>query len=385
MKIMVIARGCPTLENGMQGMFEWDQALALRAAGVEICYLVLDFRITKSWRQVGLLSYFRDGIQVFEFRLPLGRLSNNALEVVARAVFRRLFRTAVAACGQPSVVHVHFFALAAKVYDYVVKRGFPLVLTEHSSRLIKNSFEREGCDRLRPIYESQTQVIAVSTFLARRIQRLFAVNARVIPNVVDVSLFAPSSKKKLVHGLEIVSCGSLNAGKRHAMTIRAFARLLTVHRDARLTIFGSGPDMKVLLELCRSLGCEDQVSFPGMTARETIAKHYQDADFFVLPSAFETFGVAYVEAMAVGLPVIATRCGGPEDFIDDTNGILIPVDDQQALEEALLFMAEQHSKFDRVKISNQVRERFSPSTIAEQLIQLYSDVIKPEGKVKQGD
>ena len=54
-----------------------------------------------------------------------------------------------------------------------------------------------------------------------------------------------------------------------------------------------------------------------------IVKVYEECDCFVLPSAGETFGVVYVEAMAAGLPVIATRCGGPEDFVNEDNGILI--------------------------------------------------------------
>lgn len=79
--------------------------------------------------------------------------------------------------------------------------------------------------------------------------------------------------------------------------------------------------------------------------------------------------------MAAGLPVIATRCGGPEDFVDDSNGLLIPADDQKALEKALYKMIEQCSGFDRKKISATARNKFSPDTIACSIIEVYSRII----------
>ena len=62
------------------------------------------------------------------------------------------------------------------------------------------------------------------------------------------------------------------------------------------------------------------------------------ADIFVLASRKETFGIVYVEAMAKGLPVIATKCGGPEEFVNKENGILVPVDNVEELSKAMLLM-----------------------------------------------
>ena len=111
-----------------------------------------------------------------------------------------------------------------------------------------------------------------------------------------------------------------------AELLHAFAAL---HGEPRLIIFGDGPESGALRALCAELGLYSRVSFRGHCPREELAEAYAAADCFVLASRSETFGVAYIEAMAAGLPVIATRCGGPEDFVTEENGILIPVDDEE--------------------------------------------------------
>jgi glycosyltransferase involved in cell wall biosynthesis len=89
-----------------------------------------------------------------------------------------------------------------------------------------------------------------------------------------------------------------------------------------------------------------------------------------------TFGVAYIEALAAGLPVIATNCGGPEEFVHKDNGILIEVDDAAALINSMLKMYNESNKFDRETISKEMVEKFSPETIAKRLTEIYRNILK---------
>ena len=101
----------------------------------------------------------------------------------------------------------------------------------------------------------------------------------------------------------------------------------------------------------------------------------QQSDMFVLPSRSETFGVVYIEATACGLPIIATDCGGPKEIVTPQNGVLIPMDDTDALANAILHMTAHLSDYDRQAIAADCQARFSPEVIAKQLTDIFEKVL----------
>ena len=119
------------------------------------------------------------------------------------------------------------------------------------------------------------------------------------------------------------------------LTIEAFIDAFKGSDKVFLTIFGEGPERQKLEELVRINKMEKQIKLMGMQSRKVIADYLKECDCFVLASQTETFGVVYIEAMASGLPVIATKCGGPESFVNEENGVLIPVDNKDALVTAM--------------------------------------------------
>lgn len=113
--------------------------------------------------------------------------------------------------------------------------------------------------------------------------------------------------------------------------------------------------------------------FLPLTRQEMIPV-YRGADAFVLASRMETFGVVYIEAMAAGLPVIATICGGPEDFVTPETGLLIEKENTDALAGAMAEMIRR-TDFDSDAVARYARENFSPSVIAEKLTSVYKELI----------
>ena len=101
--------------------------------------------------------------------------------------------------------------------------------------------------------------------------------------------------------------------------------------------------------------------------REEISPLIQQSKVFILTSRYETFGIVYIEAMATGTPVIATRCGGPEDIVTSENGILVNVDDVDETANAMRKMMVKYTKYDKKMISENAIKLYSQETIGNQI------------------
>jgi glycosyltransferase involved in cell wall biosynthesis len=153
----------------------------------------------------------------------------------------------------------------------------------------------------------------------------------VIPNAVDVE-GAPRSRRAVRDRPRILSVGRLKAPKDFPTLVRALGDLRPDSFEA--VIVGDGPDRQLLEEEIHELGLEDRVSLAG--ERRDVPELLAGADVFVLPSRSEGHPVSVLEAMAAGIPVVASRVGGvPEQVSDGETGLLVEPGDPTELAAAL--------------------------------------------------
>ena len=119
---------------------------------------------------------------------------------------------------------------------------------------------------------------------------------------------------------------------------------------------------------------ENRIELAGIRPREEIAQRLQQADCFVLASVSETFGVSYLEALSCGVPVIATRCGGPECFVNEHNGLMVEPDDVEGLASAMLTMYCNGGSYNRAAIAQEVRNHYSSQAVAARLMEQYEQL-----------
>jgi len=146
-------------------------------------------------------------------------------------------------------------------------------------------------------------------------------------------------------------------------------------KKVRLEIGGDGPYLKPLKELVRQEELEEQVLFLGRLGREQVLHKLLQADALVLSSHYETFGIVLIEALACGKPVVATRCGGPECIVDQTNGLLVETNNIQDLSLAMLDIQKNIATYDRISIRNSCIEKFGQATVISQIKKVYSTVL----------
>lgn len=375
MYILIIARGYPSEKYKMNGIFEFDQAKALVNAGQKVVYAAIDVRSFRRKRKWGYESFVKDGVQIEAINIPCGRIPKTILDRIRIIALKKIYKRIVKKYGVPDLIHAHFINsgyISARVFE---GSGIPLILTEHFSGMNKNELSPYLWRLGKYTYSRMDQVISVSSYLADNIKNKFGIQPIVIPNVVDIQSFSYKYKRRN-NNFTFVSTGALQYGKGMDVLIQSFYKAFKGNKSIRLYIFGEGPERKNLEILINRLKLHDQIFLMGLVDRKEIANKMSESDCFVLASRLETFGVAYIEAMAMGLPVIATKCGGPEDFVTNENGILVPVDDIDKLKEALIKMHQNIDLYDREKISSSTKKSFAPSTIAKHLIKVYKNVIK---------
>jgi glycosyltransferase involved in cell wall biosynthesis len=271
--------------------------------------------------------------------------------------------------GKPDIIHAHFGIWAGwAALKIKEKYGIEYVLSEHSSDLLRG-LGKSRKRRYEAIAENAKAISAVSTELANKIKQEYAVEVKVIPNVVDISKFNLKSKEG--RGQHIISVNNHNANKNNELLINAFNLILKEYPKARLSLIGKGPETNRLKLLCSSLGIANKVEFKGQIPNGDLSKHYQEADLFALTSIKETFGVVLIEAMACGLPVVSTKSGGPNDIINENNGVLCTSFSAVEFSKALKTVLENIGKYDPEKIHNYVKNNFVGDAVVKKYSELY--------------
>lgn len=375
MYVLIIARGYPTEKYKKNGIFEFDQAKALVSSGCKVVYAAIDIRSIRRWRQWGIEKRTIDGVKVYAINIPIGRIPEPLKLKMRIWGLNIIYKKILKEQGKPDLMHAHFAYMGYVASMVKEKLNLPMVMTEHLSKIIQEKMDKHLKHIANTAYRSADALITVSPALQKVIKKRFNHDALYVPNIVDTKLFY-YTPKEASNTFQFTSIGSLITSKRIDLIAEAFAKVFKNNKNVKLTIFGEGPEKAKVEELIKKLSIEDQVQLMGQQSREKIANHLKKSDCFVLPSQYETFGVAYIEALASGVPVIATRCGGPEAFINESNGIMIPVDDSNELIRSMKKMHYENNKYDRECIAKETSELFSPDSIARKLKQIYKDVIK---------
>lgn len=367
MRILIAGRGFGSRLGITPGLFEEDQARALLASGHDVRFAAVDTRSLRRLRPMGARRLERRGLPVYYASLPASGLPGRWRLSMTYAAGEKAWDLITADGWMPQVIHGHF---EAPLGPLAVKYGIPFVYTEHFSGMNHPVLSPKTAAEARERYSWVTKLLCVSEALRKNLRLNSSAEAEVVPNIVDTDTFRCRSDNH--EGFRFVTACRLQPEKGMVPLLTALARM---KEKAELTVFGDGPERKRLRKLAVELSVADRVSFRGSVPRAVLAEEYARSDCFILPSRSETFGLAYGEAMAVGLPVIATRCGGPEDFIGGEDGLLVPVDDLPALTEAMDEMVQNRNLYDSESIACRVRDRFSPGAVAERLTDIYQTLI----------
>ncbi len=376
MHVVQVTQRFPPALGGVENHV-YNLALGLSAAGVSTEIFTTDLRTDTPFRRLdGGLPAAPFPVRRFVARkfldLPHG------LGVLAPSMVVALFEDSY------ELVHAHaygYFPVLAGGLAQLIRR-IPLVVTSHSDRG-GESVSKQLFDWAVPpmTLRRAHRLIALTAREAQNLERLGVDSdrIRIIPNGVDLSEFENLAVRRGAEGevtvLFVGRCYSRQKGLEYL--VRAVEHLPS-RQKVHLKIVGEDwGGVTGLRALARALGIEDQITFTGPLPRADVIRAYGSADIFVLPSLFEPFGIVLLEAMAAGLPIVASRVGGiPEVVQDGATGLLVRPGDSRVLAEAIGRLISDPSLRSQMGEAGRLRAAaFSWERLVPRILKVYDEAI----------
>lgn len=279
---------------------------------------------------------------------------------------------------RPDFIHLHSIPVFMKETLYA-KRTYntKYVITEHMAPF---PFEwmHPLKDIITDVMSEASAVIAVGSAQARQIKNYTGVDCLIIPNVVDDNEFKLFNYSRINQKqLNIVLVGIYEERKGVDYLIPVFSQFLKHHENALLHLVGEADPARIatLTKLVNQYNLSKNIVFHGALTATELCSLYNSCDFYVCASIWESFGVSVLEAQFSGLPVLTTECGGPLDFVDHTNGVVVENNrKEQTLLKGMLQITEQLNHFQREEIAKKAQLRFSARRIKEEYESIYSQL-----------
>lgn len=383
MHIVVIPSWYPANSKDIGGSFFREQAIALQRFNHQVGVIYPHQLSVKDYKKIrshakGVIKEIDEGMPTYRNfglgwlpRLPYG----NMKLWVAKGL--KIFAEYIKDHGKPDAIHAHSM-LYAGALAAAIKRQYniPYAVTEHSSAYVSKNIKNWQLKVSRQVAGNANVRIGVSEFFCHYLETYLSPSSPwiYVPNILSYQFSAAIKRntRSTNNTFTFLNVSLLTENKGIDLLLTAFARSFTGNEKYCLHIAGDGPMRASLEALADELGIKKQVKFLGLLSRENVLTAMSKSDAYVLTSHIETFGVVLIEALALGMPVVATRCGGPQSIIvNDKNGYLVNTNDITDIAHGMKRIVDNYSQFNSVEIRKDCLQRFSEETVIAALTHQY--------------
>lgn len=395
MKVLIISHMYPSSFNSMSGIFVHQQAEAIKKNGCEVKVVCpvpwspfpIKY-IRRKWKKYANIPQMAiiGSIEVYYPRyieFPHGILFHKSGYIMAKCIFRTLKKL----YGEFKFDIIHSNVAIPDGYAAMLidkKFNVPHVVTIHGQDFQNTINKNNRCKQaVFRVLNSVDRIITVSSKLKNIVKdEKFYSKISVINNGIDEKYLSNidfvKSRKSNKDEIRIFSVSNLKESKGIQLNLEAISRLRNKYVNLQYDIIGTGDFEKSLKRLVRKLNLENQVRFLGKIEHDKLLDCILDYDIFSLPSYNEGFGVAYIEAMSKGIPVIGVKGEGIEDVIKNGyNGFLVNRKDVDDLCDILDKLIQDREKRIKIGINgkNTVKNYFTWDKNAKRVIKLYNELI----------
>ncbi|CDF11873.1 glycosyl transferase group 1 [Mycoplasma sp. CAG:776] len=276
---------------------------------------------------------------------------------------------------KPDILHAEVTIPAGYATCILGKKyNIPVVVTEHATYY--KDFFRGQNKKYTEFVLKNAYYTSVSKYMLEDLPD-YVTKKKVIPNLVDTESFKLNRKK--IKGLRIAKVCAFRKGKRIEDLLSALRILIDKYKieDVLLTIVGDGYLKSFYEEKCHELNLEDYVKFVGRKSKEEIAQILNENNMFVITSTNETFCIPGIEALASGMPVVSTKCFGPEEYIDEKSGKLVEIGNIEEIASAIASVYQNIEEYD-IKYLRDIADRYSAKNVTDMALEVYQELIRKD-------
>ena len=283
---------------------------------------------------------------------------------------------------KPDIIHVHGYGcgfVPAGGISAAALCRLPIVYSEHgipwnglqdSSKIIR---DLKQVNSLIAISEDSAECIRKSCLWSSKIP--------IIRHIVPMPVIKPGIIKHQSYlPLTITCVAMMRPEKGHAILLQAAAQVIESYPQTQFFLIGDGPTRSDLEKQACKLGISDQIIFKGVLSHSEVECAFQQTDIFVLPTFRESLGIAMIEAMSYGLPVVGTNAGGLLDLVKNgKNGLLVPPGNPDALADALRALIENPSlrtKLAKAAQQSYTQGEFTPQAVGDAILSVYREAVE---------
>ncbi len=381
MKILVIPTWFATDRNKMSGIFVSEQSKALIETGADVHILFADFHLLNIFNRHKWFTH----IDTTENEVPVFRVNGFALPKRNKFLtdlwinfYHKAFRLYLQFHSKPDLIHSHsYFAglVALRIQEIY---GIPYMITEHHSGFMDDSIPKWQVPLIKKVYNKSSAIIAVSSSLKKKLLEYTQSEIEVISNLVLTEELEYTEIHPAANAFKIISVGSLIERKGFDTLIEAIGILCQqseLKKIIQLTIIGEGTERRKLEQLISMKNLNKNIHLVGYCPHKEVKDFLKNSKLYVSSSHAETQGVAVIEALCCGLPVIGTSIDCMTDIIDDYNGRMVTARNAPELAQAIELVIENYVIFNKKEIRSNAVLKYGAETIVAQIKRIYSKIL----------
>lgn len=379
-KIIILPAEYPTKDNPLAGIFTKDQVNMFANNGYDVTVIYNYFISLKKINFKNLSNLFckrkiKKSDNITEITHSLFSTFFHYLKLqLDYYLTKKVLIDYISKKGKPDLIICHF----AFPTGHTAKRIFeefniPYIVVEHSTGYFTGLYNSFQINIIKKALNHSLLVIAVSSFLKKKLIKLTNTKILTIGNIVDKKFFLFKKKRKNKKKFTFLIISELVKKKQVLELVKVFKKLQDENIKFQLKIIGDGPEYTRIVNYVLKYSMEKNILILGIKNKVEISNFLDQADYLISCSKIETFGITIAESIAKGVPAIVLNSGGPKDFINKSNSYSVSNFDN--LKNKIKNIIHKPKKFDRRKMNSFIYSRFNEKILIKKYNKLIDEII----------